>query len=118
MKRYADSEDIDVGIQKFWRFEDNLGRGIQEKMIRVSDEEKGEDMEETTQNSNVYRHRLSREDFSHHGFTELSKAQDAACGSPSARPLGTLLSLDKMTLMKRKERRNRKTRTTFTWASF
>ena len=69
MERYADSEDIDVGIQKGWRFEDNLGRGIPEKMIRVSDEEKGEDMEETTQNSNVYLHRLPREDFSHHGFT-------------------------------------------------
>ena len=53
--------------------EDNLGQDHPAKDLKIrwlSEEENGKDTEETTQNSNVYRRRVPRQDFSHHGRTE------------------------------------------------
>ena len=54
------------------------------KIRWLSEEENGKDTEETTQNSNAYRHRVPRQDFSHHGCTESCQGRKVLLAGATA----------------------------------
>ena len=74
LERYAESEDIDEVFEettlKWDPGEDDPPKDLKTRWLY--DHENGKDTEETTQNGKVFRHRLRREDFLHHGFKGAS----------------------------------------------